>query len=89
MIVVDTQDNVVGSGPNIYRVDEPELGLIKVVMFSEDEFGYFFIGTADRDQYVIYTDTSVPDPKKIYKFYVLPDGTYEYVDVTPQPDPEP
>lgn len=90
MIVVDTNDFVVGSAPEITRVDiQNELNLIKVNMFPEQEFGYFFIGTVDRDLYIIYEDTTQPEPDKMYKFYVLEDGTYEYVDITPKPDPVP
>lgn len=82
MIVVDTEHNVVGSAPFIERVDtDTEVNLIKVNVFPEQEYGYFYIGTSDRDLYVIYTDTTQPDPAKLYKFYVLEDGTYEYVEV--------
>jgi hypothetical protein len=87
MIVVDLENNVVGSAPIIERVDSPtESGLIKVNVHPEREFGYFFIGTEDRDLYTIYVDTTQPDPDKIYKFYVSEDGLYEYVDVTPEED---
>jgi len=90
MIVVDTQHFVQGSAPEITRVNvQDEINLIKVNMFPEQEFGYFFIGTLDRDLYIIYEDTTQPDPDRIYKFYVLEGGTYEYVDITPEPDPEP
>jgi hypothetical protein len=90
MIVVDTQHFVQGSAPEITRINvQDEINLIKVNMFPEQEFGYFFIGTLDRDLYIIYEDTTQPDPDRIYKFYVLEDGTYEYVDITPEPDPEP
>lgn len=83
MIVVNTENSVVGSGPEIYRTDVGgEKDLIKVNVFPEQEFGYFYIGTADRHLYKIYTDTTQPDPAKIYKFYVLEDGTYQYVDIT-------
>ena len=90
MIVVDTQHFVQGSAPEITRINvQDEINLIKVNMFPEQEFGYFFIGTLDRDLYIIYEDTTQPDPDRIYKFYVLEDGTYEYVDITPEPDPVP
>ena len=90
MIVVDTQHFVQGSAPEITRINvQDEINLIKVNMFPEQEFGYFFIGTLDRDLYIIYEDTTQPDPDRIYKFYVLEGGTYEYVDITPEPDPEP
>lgn len=90
MIVVDTEANVVGSAPEILRVDvQGEKGLIKVNMFPEQEFGYFYIGTLDRDLYIIYEGTTQPDPNRIYKFYILEGGTYEYVDITPEPDPLP
>jgi len=90
MIVVDTEHFVQGSAPEITRVDVgDEKNLIKVNMFPEQEFGYFFIGTVDRDLYIIYTDTTQPDPDRIYKFYVLEDGTYEYVDITPAPPAPP
>lgn len=89
MIVVDTTDVVQGSGPLIARVDVGnEKDLIKVVVDETNPFGFFYIGTTDRDLYVIYTDTSVPDPNKMWKFIVLPDGTYEYIDITPQPPTE-
>jgi hypothetical protein len=82
MIVVDLENNVVGSAPIIERVDSStETGLIKVNMYPEREFGYFFIGTEDRDLYTIYEDTTQPDPDKIYKFYFLEDGSYDYVEV--------
>jgi hypothetical protein len=84
MIVVDLENNVVGSAPIIERVDTPtERGLIKVNMYPEIEYGYFYIGTQDRDLYTIYEDTTQPDLNKVYKFYVLQDGTYQYVDITP------
>jgi len=90
MIVVDTTDLVVGSGPLIERVDaQGEKDLIKVWIDLDNPNGFFYIGTTDRDLYVIYTDTSVPDPNKIWKFIVLPDGTYEYEDVTPPTPPGP
>lgn len=90
MIVVDTDHNVLGSGPLIERVDVgEEKNLIKVVVYPDQEFGYFFIGTYDRDLYIIYEDTTQPEFDRMYKFYVLPDGTYEYVDVTPEPTPFP
>lgn len=90
MIVVDTNDFVLGSAPEITRVDVgDERNLIKVNVKPEEEFGYFYIGTVDRDLYIIYTDTTQPDPDHQYKFYVLPDGTYEYVDLTPSPPPIP
>jgi hypothetical protein len=82
MIVVDLENNVVGSAPFIERVDtNNEIGLIKVNMYPEKEFGFFFIGTQDRDLYTIYEDTTQPDPDKIYKFYVLEDGTYKYEEI--------
>lgn len=87
MIVVDTQNKVQGSAPIIERVDSGgESNLIKVNIFPEREYGYYFIGTIDRDLYKIYTDTSVPDPEKEWEFYVLENGEYNYVDVTPKPD---
>jgi hypothetical protein len=82
MIVVDLENNVVGSAPIIERVDtNREIGLIKVNMYPEMEFGYFYIGTEDRDLYTIYVDTTQPEPDKIYKFFVSEDGLYEYVEV--------
>ena len=82
MIVVDTENNVKGSGPLITKIDVPgEVGLIKVVVDDTIEHGYFFIGTLDRDLWKIYEDTSVPDAEKEWKFYVLEDGTYEYVEI--------
>ena len=82
MIVVDIDNNVKGSGPQIERLDvNGEIGLIKVVVDDTIEYGYFFIGTEDRDLYTIYEDTSVPDAEKEWKFYVLEDGTYEYVQI--------
>lgn len=89
MIVVDTTDLVVGSGELIERVDaQGETNLIKVVIDTEAPTHYFYIGTSDRDLYTIYEDTSVPDPNKMWKFFVLPDGTYEYEEYTP-PSPFP
>jgi hypothetical protein len=82
MIVVDTENNVKGSGPLITKIDVPgEGGLIKVVVDDTIENGFFYIGTLDRDLWKIYEDTSVPDIEKEYKFYVLEDGTYEYVEI--------
>jgi hypothetical protein len=82
MIVVDLENNVVGSAPIIERVDSPtEMGLIKVNMYPEQEYGFFYIGTLDRDLYTIYTDTIQPEPDKEYKFYVLPDGIYQYIEI--------
>jgi len=82
MIVVDTQNNVIGSAPIIERVNiGNEINLIKVNKFPEEEFGFFYIGTDDRDSYVIYEDTFQPDENKFYKFYVLEDGTYQYVEI--------
>jgi hypothetical protein len=84
MIVVDTKNLVVGSAPEIYREDAgDEKNLIKVNMFPEQEYGYFYIGTIDRDDYTIYLDTTQPDPERIYEFRVLADGSYEYTDITP------
>ena len=89
MIVVDTKNFVQGSGPLIERVDVgDEKNLIKVVVNPDYEFGYYYIGTIDRDLYIIYENTTQPDPERIYNFFVLPDGTYEYVDITPEPTPE-
>jgi hypothetical protein len=86
MIVVDTTDVVVGSGELIERVDaQGETNLIKVVVDTDTPTHYFYIGTDDRDLYIIYENTSVPDPTKLWKFFVLPDGTYEYEDITPPP----
>ena len=85
MIVVDLENNVVGSAPEITRVNVGnEMNLIKVNMYPEQEFGFFYIGTIDRDDYIIYEDTTQPNADRIYKFYVLQDGTYEYVDITPE-----
>lgn len=82
MIVVDTEHTVLGSGPMIYRTSESgEPNLIKVVVDPLEEFGFFYIGTEDRDLYTIYEDTTQPEPDLEYKFYVLPDGTYEYVEI--------
>jgi hypothetical protein len=82
MIVVDLENNVVGSAPTIERVNVAnEIALIKVNMFPEREYGFFYIGTQDRDLYTIYTDTTQPDPDKEYKFYVLQDGTYQYEEI--------
>lgn len=92
MIVVDLDNNVVGSAPQIYRTNvNGERNLIFVNVYPERENGYFYIGTQDRDQYMIYDDTSQPDIDKVYKFYVKqhPDGAqyYEYVEVIPEPNP--
>lgn len=90
MIVVDLDDNVLGSAPQIYRTNRGgEFGIIVVNMYPDQEFGYFCIGTQDRDRYTIYEDITQPDPDRIYKFYVKqhPDGAqyYEFVDITPEP----
>lgn len=85
MIVVDLDNNVVGSGQEIYRTDvNGEHNLIYVNAYPERQYGFYYIGTADRDSYIIYEDTSVPDMDKQYKFYVLEDGTYEYVEILPE-----
>lgn len=81
MIVVTENNFVIGWGIDIYRCDvDGEKNIIKVVV-DESEWGYWYIGTVDRDLYVIYTDTFPPDTTKQWNFYVLPDGTYEYVEV--------
>lgn len=88
MIVVDTEHNVVGSAPIIERVNtDTEQNLIKVNVYPDQEYGYFYIGTQDRDLYIIYENTTQPNPDAVYKFYVLPDGTYEYVEVDSNGNP--
>lgn len=85
MIVVDLENNVLGSAPEITRVNvSGEEGLIKVNMNPEQEFGFFYIGTQDRDLYTIYEDTDVPDINKVWKVFVI-DGDYVYEEVPVEP----
>ena len=74
MIVVDNNSNVVGFGVKIERVNEQnEENLIKV--WTDDE-KYYYIGTIDRDDYVIY-NVDVPNNNKFWKYV---DG--EFIEVT-------
>lgn len=93
MIVVDTENVVVGCGYLITRCDiNDEVNIIKVRLDVENDDIYYCIGTQDRDQYIIYEDTNVPDLHKQYWFYVRqhPDGGqyYEYIEIPPPPRPD-
>jgi hypothetical protein len=73
MIVVDLNDMVVGQGNLIERVNEQnEENLIKVW----DNGMFYYIGTEDRDEYIIYPDLDVPD---IHKFWKYVGGEFEEV----------
>jgi len=73
MIVVDLNDMVVGQGILIERVNaQGEQNLIKVL----DNDMFYYIGTDDRDEYIIYPDLDVPDPMRNWKYI---NGEFEEV----------
>lgn len=70
MIVIDKMNFVQGAGVMIFRENVgDEANLIKVVVNPNDEYGFFYIGTIDRDEYVIYEDKDVPDSEKMWKYF--------------------
>lgn len=74
MIVIDENNFVQGSGLLIEKVDtEKEIGLIKVWTDLSSEFGFWYIGTIDRDSYTIIQGVSVPDSNKSW-YYI--DGEF-------------
>jgi hypothetical protein len=80
MIVVNLEGMVVGYGHSIERVDaQGEENLIKVTVNPDIEYGFYYIGTEDRDEYVIYTDLNIPDETKQWKYI---DG--QFIDMTPE-----
>lgn len=69
MIVIDTNNIVLGSGPLIERVNaQGEENLIKVCRTEETDRDFFYIGTDDRDQYTILEDLTVLDSTKNWKY---------------------
>jgi hypothetical protein len=69
MIVIDTNNFVVGSAPLITRVDvDDQIGLIKVDLDETFELDFFYIGTEDRDLYQIIDGIEVPDPNEQYYY---------------------
>lgn len=76
MIVINLEGLVVGEAPQITRVDaQGEENLIKVNVHPEQEYGYFYIGTDDRDEYEIL-DINTPDSTKVWRYV---DGEFEEV----------
>lgn len=68
MIIVDTNDNVVGEGIKIEVVDaQGETGLVKVTVHDNGPNNFYYIGTEDRDDYLIYNVNS-PDINKLWKY---------------------
>lgn len=68
MIVVDKSNLVVGFSHMIERVNaQNESNLIKVYTDINDENMFYYIGTIDRDDYVI-TDANIPDETKNYLY---------------------
>jgi hypothetical protein len=69
MIVIDKKNRVLGSAPLIERVDaQGEKNLIKVNVNPNSDYGYFYIGTIDRDDYQIIDDVYSPDDEKLWKY---------------------
>jgi hypothetical protein len=76
MIVVDLENNVLGSAPQIERVDVGnEIGLIKVNLYPEQEYGFFYIGTLDRDLYSIIGDETLLVPYNNKSWFYI-DGEF-------------
>jgi hypothetical protein len=76
MIVINLEGVVVGEAPEITRVNaQGEENLIKVNIHPEQEYGYFYIGTDDRDEYEIL-DLNTPDSTKVWRYV---DGEFEEV----------
>jgi hypothetical protein len=74
MIVINTQNEVIGSSHLIERVDEQdEIELIKV--HTGIGIGFYYIGTDDRNLYQVIGDENflVPDNNKSW-FYI--DGEF-------------
>lgn len=68
MIVVDKSNLVVGFSHMIERVNaQNELNLIKVYTDINDENMFYYIGTIDRDDYLII-DINIPDETKNYSY---------------------
>jgi hypothetical protein len=79
MIVVNNDGIVVGYGDSIERVNaQGEENLIKVIVNPNEQYGFYYIGTVDRDDYVIY-DENIPDETKSWEYI---DG--EFIDITPE-----
>ena len=79
MIVVNNDGIVVGYGHSIERVNaQGEENLIKVIVNPNEQYGFYYIGTVDRDDYVIY-DENIPDETKSWEYI---DG--EFIDITPE-----
>jgi hypothetical protein len=68
MIVVNLEGIIMGEAPEIIRVNtQGEENLIKVNVNPNEEFGYYYIGTDDRDDYSII-DIDTPDPNKQWRY---------------------
>jgi hypothetical protein len=68
MIVITKDGYVIGEGQEITIVNtQGEENLIKVNVNPDEEYGFWYIGTEDRDTYQIL-DLSTPDPEKQWKF---------------------
>jgi len=78
MIIVDTNDYVVGEGVKIEVVDaQGETGLVKVTVHEDGPNNFYYIGNDDRDDYLIY-NVSTPDPNKKWQYI---DGYFIEVEV--------
>jgi hypothetical protein len=76
MIVVNKESLVLGEAPEITRVDaQGEENLIKVNIHPDQEYGFYYIGTDDRDEYLII-DVDSPNPDKQWKYI---DGEFEEI----------
>jgi hypothetical protein len=76
MIVVNLDGIVVGKAPQITRVNaQGEENLIKVNVNPNEEYGFYYIGTTDRDTYEIL-DLDSPDSSKQWKYN---DGGFEEI----------
>lgn len=76
MIVINLEGVVIGEAPEITRVNaQGEQNLIKVNVYPDQEYGYFYIGTDDRDEYEIL-DLNTPDSTKVWRYV---DGIFEEI----------
>jgi hypothetical protein len=68
-IVTNQQNLIIGSGIEIIRESyQGETNLIKVIL-NNDEYGFYYIGTEDRDLYKIIEISSIPDDFKNNKYF--------------------
>jgi hypothetical protein len=80
MIVVNLEGLILGEAPEITRVNaQGEENLIKVNVYPEEEYGFYYIGTDDRDSYQIL-DLNTPDPNKYWNYV---DG--EFIEIVQDP----